>query len=314
MKYLLFTALLSCFAMNADNSGSASTAPAISSANKNGELKDPVVVKINGRDVKLSEVTPLLISLIGGNINSLSKEQLISAMDMAKKMYVMQDILLKEAKTRNFKSKKEFAPMYQRAEDNTSIEILMREVGKEFSDAQLKKAYPKFIENKKLNDYKFSVIVVQDEQTAKAVLAGLNSGSAFNAIAKERSSHRSADRADNPGLVEFMREDYIFREFGQEASKRIKEMRVGEVTAKPIRMNDGRYVIVKLVAKRASAPLSFNEVKPMLVMQLTNEKFVKMIEDAIKSGKVVFYGLDGKKEAVTTMMPAAQTIPAQKTK
>ncbi len=297
MKYLLFTMCFwSVFCANVEAAPAAAPVPA-------QNVPDPVVLKMSGKDIKLSQILPMLIGLVGGNLNSLSKEQLTRAIDMAKKMYVMQEILSAEAAKKGYDKDPKFAALYERAKLNTSIDILMRETGKTFSDSELKKAYPKASAERQLIDYKFSLIVVNDEATAKSVVAGVSSGSKFEDIAKAKSTHRSADRQDKPGLVEFAREDYIAREFGQDFVRILKGMSIGDLTKAAVRMPDGRFAIARLVAKRKSAPLSFEELKPTLMMQLTNEKFIKLIEAAIKAGKVQFFGLDGKQEQITSIMP-----------
>lgn len=278
-------------------------APAAAPANAN-QVKDPVVLKMNGKDVKLSEIWPMLLGLVGGNLGALSREQLMQAVDMAKKMYVMQEVLSAEAAKKGYDKDSKYAAIYERAKLNTSIDILMRETGKSFSDSDLKKAYPKFANSKALTDYKFSIIVVQDENTARSVIAGINSGTKFEEIAKAKSVHRSADRTDKPGLVEFTREDYLEREFGKDIMKLLKTMSAGDLTKSPVKTIDGRFVVIKFAAKRKSAPLSFDELKPMLMMNLTNEKFAKMVETFIKSGKVKFFALDGKEEPISSVMPS----------
>jgi len=294
-RYLLSILCMSAF-MCADISAAAPAAA--------NQVKDPVVLKMNGKDVKLSEIWPMLVGLVGGNLGALSREQLMQAVDMAKKMYVMQEVLSAEAAKKGYDKDAKYTALFERAKLNTSIDILMRETGKSFSDAELRKAYPKFANSKALTDYKFSVIVVQDENTARSVIAGINSGTKFEEIAKAKSVHRSADRTDKPGLVEFTREDYLVREFGQEIMKSLKTMGSGDLTKSPIKTFDGRFAIIKFNSKRKSAPLSFDELKPMLMMNLTNEKFAKMVETFIKSGKVKFFALDGKEEPISNVMPS----------
>lgn len=311
MKYLL---LLALFSMNVWAAAQSSNMQSAASNNAQQPVKDPVMIKISGKEVKLSQIMPMLVTLVGGNINNLSKEQLLVAIDMAKKMYVMQEVLLKEAKKNGYESKKEYAELYQRAKDNVSIDIWMREAGKKISEAELKNAYPSFIANKSLSDYKFNIIVVKDQNVARSVLAGLNSGSSFQAIAKEKSIHRSADRADTPGAVEFMREDYIANEFGMDFLKKLKSMSAGELNRQAISLADGNFAIVKFVGKRKSAPLTFNEAKPMLAMQVTNQKLENLINQEIKSGKIEFYSLDGKKEAITNFLLRPQPAKVQPAK
>ena len=297
MKYLLLFMLFTSLAdLNA-----APAKPAAAQAQ--APIQDPVVLKMHDKDVKLSQILPMLIGLVGGNLNSLSKEQLTRAIDMAKKMYVMQEILSEEAAKQGYEKNPKYAPLYERAKLNTSIDILMRETGAKFSESELKKAYPKFANSRQLTDYKFSIILVNEEATAKSIVAGLTSGSKFEDIAKAKSVHRSADRQDYPGLIEFSREDNIGREFGSEVVKTLKGMSVGDLTKTALHTADGKFAIIRFGGKRKSAPLSFDELKPMIAMNLTNEKFVKIIENAIKSGKVQFFGLDGKPEPISSIMP-----------
>lgn len=299
MRYLL--ALMLCVVnFNAYADAKKNLAPSSSVVEKPSNAladKDPMILKIGKKDVKLSQILPMLMTIIGGDLSSLSQQQLLVAIETAKKMYVMQEILSKEAEKKNYKSKPEFADKYKKSEEDTSIEILMQETGKEFSNPQLQSAYAKFATNWNRFDYKFNIIVVNDEASAKSIIAGLNSGVAFDAIAKEKSTHKSADN-QKPGLVDFLREDGVVQQFGSPVLKAMRDASPGDVIKPAIKTGNGKLAVVQFISKRKASVPPMEEVKATLRMQLTNEKFAKMLEDEVRSGRVKLYSLDGKQQHV----------------
>lgn len=265
-------------------------------------LKDPIVLQIEGKSVKLSQIMPFLSNITAGNVNALSKEQLLNAIDMAKKMYVMQEVLTIEAAKQNYDRNPKFKELFERAKRVTATDIYMRETGEKFSEAELRAAYPEVAKKRQFSDYKISLLVVKDENTARLIAQSVSNGVSIEKLAPEKSEHRASAEAAKPGSLDFYREDRLSREFGYDALVAIKNLRVGEIS-KVVRVTGGKFAIIKLDAKRLSAPIEFNELKNEIKMYLANQKFIGMIEDYAKSGKVVFLNLDGKKESVTTLFP-----------
>ena len=309
MRNLLLLGALCCLFTNAETAkqGPKTSAPAAAQ-----KPKDPVVIYLEGRSIKLSEIMPYLVNLVGGNFNGLSKEQLMNAIDMARKMYVMQIRLEREADKKHYDADAKFKAQFEKAKKSTAIGIYMQELGKTFSESQIKAAYSKYAANNTLSDFSFKLIVVQDEKVANLIKESLNNGVDFGKLAKEKSLHGSADRENNPGLIDFIREDYIARAFGPDFVRDLRAMRSNEVRI--MKLPDGKFSIIKFAGKRKSSPLALNEVKPRLLMDLTNAKLIeetdKFLESGAKSGTIAFYSLDGKKETVSklTPAPAAQKV------
>lgn len=316
MRNFLIGASLFLFASVKCESQAAQTGnqtPKQDQAKPNPKPKDPVVIFLNGKNIKLSEIMPYLVNLTGGNFSGMGKEQLTNAIDMARKMYVMQVLLEQEAAKKDYEKDAKHKSAFDKAKKSTAINIYMQELGKTFSDAKIKEEYNKYAGSSKLSDYSFKLIVVQDENTAKLIKSSLDNGVDFGKLAKEKSMHGSADRESNPGLIDFIREDYISRAFGGDFIKGIASMRTNEV--KVLRLPDGKYSIIKFVNKRRSAPLSLNEVKPRLIMDLTNAKLIAMTDAMLTTGNIAFYSLDGKKEPVSKLTPTKQaSSPKAQTK
>lgn len=315
MKKLLLACILFTgfeISANADAAAAAATpGAAVGAAKAAPKINDPIVLEFKGKKkkvVKFSELMPILASVTGGNIVNMPKDQLLKMIMLAKKMYITQEVLTDEALAGGYDRMPQHKERIERAKTNALIDAMLIEIGKKISDAELKKAYPDFVAKRTLNEYKFNVVVVADLNTAKLVAQSAKSGVAMGKIAKDKSAHRSADRADNPGLVDFTRQDRVGQEFGMEFASALGEIRAGEVT-NPIRTPDGRFAIAKLEAKRKAAPLSFKEVEPLLRSQCANKYFLSILDKKVKSGEIVFIGLDGKPEKVE-MIPVA--APAKK--
>lgn len=292
MKYLLL-ALFSMVAISENVNAAPAVTPSVAAK---PQVKDPIVIVMGKRNVKLSEVMPMLLSLVGGNINNLSKEEILRAITLAKQMFVMQEILSTEALKKNYDANPKFKAAFEKAKRNTATSIYIKEVENTFKDEELKKLYPEFVAKQpKMKEYSFRMIVVKKADEAKMITTALSSGANFSKLATEKSTHASADRGgDQAGLIPFAREDMIARAFGPQFVSTLSSLGKGEV--KMVQLPNKEYAIIKLEGKREAAPISLADAMPQLRMTAANNKLLKMVEDKMKSGEIGFYGMDGKKE------------------
>ncbi len=109
-------------------------------------------------------------------------------------------------------------------------------------------------------------ILVETEEEARAVIASLESGGDFAAIAKEKS--KDPGSGANGGDLGFFRKGQMVPEF--EAA--VFSLEPGGITKEPVQSQFGWHVI-KLEEKRQSAPPPLEDVKEQVKSALLRQKF-----------------------------------------
>lgn len=117
-------------------------------------------------------------------------------------------------------------------------------------------------------------VVAEKEKAAKAALARVQKGEAFDKVTKEVS--------DDPGSKEkggdlgFFGREQMVPEFSEAAFKLKKD----EVTAEPVRSQFG-YHVIKLTERKDAEKVSFEKAQPQLMTYLQNQKKQKEIEKVV---------------------------------
>ena len=140
------------------------------------------------------------------------------------------------------------------------------------SDADLKAAYDEKVKAMDPHQYKARHILVKDEATAKDVIAQLNKGANFAALAKKDSMDPGS--AQNGGeLGDWFSASTMVPEFGQALAK----LKKGEYTKEPVKTQYGWHVI-QLEDVRDQAPPGMDQMRE----QLANDMQRKTVDDYIK--------------------------------
>ena len=142
------------------------------------------------------------------------------------------------------------------------------------------------------DQYQASHILVKTEDEAKAIIAELDKGGDFAAIAKEKSLDPGS--AAKGGDLGFFDAEQMVKPFGDA----VKAMKVGTYTETPVQSQFGWHVI-KLVATRKSSPPTFDSVSQQLRQQMIAELFSKAMQD-----------LRGKAKIDIIQGPAPEAAPA----
>lgn len=115
-------------------------------------------------------------------------------------------------------------------------------------------------------------VLVEEKETAMAIITALAEGADFKEIALEKSIDPSV--AQNEGLMDyFPKGGYMVEEF-EEAAFALKE--IGEYTEKPVKTDYG-YHVIKLEGRQEEKEFAFDEIKEQLAEKLLsmakNERF-----------------------------------------
>lgn len=117
--------------------------------------------------------------------------------------------------------------------------------------------------------------VAEKEKTAKGLLDRVKKGEDFAKLAAEKSEDPSAKQ--NSGDLDFFAKDQMVPEFADAAFK----MKQDEVSAEPVRSQFG-YHVIKVTGRKDAEMMSFEQVKPQLVVYLKGQKKQQEIGKVVK--------------------------------
>jgi peptidyl-prolyl cis-trans isomerase C len=236
---------------------------------------DPVVARVNGTDVRQSDLA-MAEEDLGGNIPQMTPE--------AKREYLitfLADMLLvaKAAEAKKVADTNEFKQKIAYARTKLLMEsYLQSEAKAAVTDAELRKVYDEAIGQMKSEpEVRARHILVETEDEAKAVLAELKKGTDFAELAKAKSKDPgSADGGD----LGYFTKDQMVPEFSEVAFKLEKG-----ALSDPVKSQFGWHVI-KVEDKRNRQPPEFDKVKDQLESFVVRRQQSQLITKLRAEGKI----------------------------
>lgn len=246
---------------------------------------DPVVAKVNGTDVKQSDLNAAEEELAG---------QLPPMAPDAKRDYLVTyvaDMMLvaKAAEDRKLAETDDFKRKMANARSKLLMEALLQAEAKAaVTDEAMKKVYDEAIKQM-ANEEEVSArhILVETEDEAKKILADLKKGADFVAIAKEKS--KDPGSKENGGDLGFFSKEQMVPEFAEAAFKLNK----GQLS-EPVKSQFGWHVI-RVDDKRKKQPPEFDKVKDQIQTFVQRRAQAEMITKLRESAKIE--RLDAKPDA-----------------
>ncbi len=162
--------------------------------------------------------------------------------------------------------------------------VLIRELFEDFkkknpaTDAEAKAEYDQRKAAQSGTEYRARHILVEDEDTAKKLIAEIKAGGSFEELAKKNS--KDPGSAENGGDLDFAKPDSYVPEFGAAMAK----LKKGEMTDAPVKTQFGFHIIKLEDTREASFP-SFEEIKPQLLQLVEQNKLQKYQDSLRKSAK-----------------------------
>jgi peptidyl-prolyl cis-trans isomerase C len=259
---------------------------------------DPVVAKVNGTDVKQSDLNAAEEELAG---------QLPPMAPEAKRDYLVTyvaDMMLvaKAAEDRKLAETDDFKRKMANARSKLLMEALLQAEAKAaVTDEAMKKVYDEAIKQM-ANEEEISArhILVETEDEAKKILADLKKGADFVAIAKEKS--KDPGSKENGGDLGFFSKEQMVPEFAEAAFKLNK----GQLS-EPVKSQFGWHLI-RVDDKRKKQPPEFDKVKDQIQTFVQRRAQAEMITKLRESAKIE--RLDAKPETKPETKPDAK--PADK--
>jgi peptidyl-prolyl cis-trans isomerase C len=194
---------------------------------------------------------------------------------------IMREIFMQEAQKRGLDVTDDFRIQMELARQTLLIRELFAEFQKQnpVTDADAKAEYDKFAAANSGKEYKASHILVEKEAEAKAIIASLKKGGKFDAIAKK--SSKDPGSGANGGQLDWAPAGSYVKEF----SEAMVALEKGKTTEAPVKSQFG-FHIIRLEDVRATQLPKFEEVKPQIAQQLSQQKLAEFQQSLRTKAKV----------------------------
>ncbi|MDR7305240.1 peptidylprolyl isomerase [Rhodoferax saidenbachensis] len=198
-----------------------------------------------------------------------------------KEEIIAREIFVQEAQARGLDTTDD----YKNQLELTRQSILIRELFTDFqkknpvTDEEIKAEYDKFAAANAGKEYRARHILVEKEDQAKAIIASLKKGAKFEDIAKKQS--KDPGSGANGGDLDWASASNYVKEF----SEALTGLAKGKTTETPVKTQFG-YHIIRLDDVRDAQLPKFDDVKPQIAQQLTQQKMGKFQEDLRAKAKV----------------------------
>ena len=198
-----------------------------------------------------------------------------------KEEVIAREIFMQEAQKQGLEASADFKTQMELARQT----ILIRELFMTFqknnvvTDADVKAEYDKFAAANSGKEYRARHILVEKEDAAKAIIAQLKKGGKFEDIAKK--SSKDPGSGANGGDLDWAPASNYVGEFGAA----LLSLEKGKMTETPVKTQFG-YHIIRLDDVRDAQLPKFDDVKPQITEQLTQQKLVKYQEELRAKAKI----------------------------
>jgi peptidyl-prolyl cis-trans isomerase C len=277
----------------------AAEAPAAATAPAPAAKPDPVVARVDGAEIHLSDVQEAIAGLPEEYRNMppqmlfpMLRDQLID-----RRAVVM--LARKEGLQNDPAVKKQMA----RAEDATLQNALFsRDIGPQVTEAKVKERYEATVANKPGEEEVHAAhILVAKEDDAKAIIDELNKGGDFAALAKAHSTDPGAAQGGDLG---FFKKGDMLPEFSAAAFA----LDPGKITQAPVHSQYGWHVI-KLIERRTAPPPTFEQAHDQIRQEMIQAGVKQVVAEAKQGLTVEKFNPDGSAPKATD---AAEPPPAAK--
>lgn len=248
-------------------------------------MPDPeqVVARVNGNEITWSDLEAARDSL-PPEYQQVPIEQLYEPL---LERVIDAELLLVEARERDYANDPAVQERLARAEEGVLREALVRDqLEQATSDEALRAAYEQRSQSPEFErqEVKARHILLEDQETANAVIEELEGGGDFASLAQERSTGPSA--SDGGDLGWFAR-DAMVAPFAEAAFA----LEPGSYTSEPVETQFGWHVI--MVEETRTAAPSFEEVAPELRQTAEQAALQNIITTAREGAEVERFAMDG---------------------
>ena len=258
-------------------------------------FKDPVVATINGQAIHLSELEVAQQALPPQYRNMPMQAVFPALLDriVDSKLVVQDGRKNKVGDDPAFKKRMAFV------EEQVIQDFwLQREIARKVTAEKLQQRYEERLKSMPAEEEVHARhILVATEDEAKAIIADLKKGAAFDKLAKEKSTDK-ASGAEGGDLGWFKKSDMV-KEFADAAFA----LKKGELSEVPIKTQFGYHVIM-LEDRRQAPPPAFEEMQDTLREELARETVTALLDQLRASAKIDKFNMDGSKVDPAAAKPA----------
>jgi peptidyl-prolyl cis-trans isomerase C len=245
---------------------------------------DPVVAKVDGKPIHLSELKDA-VQTLPENMRALPPAALYP---MLLDQMVDARALVSEAHKTGLDKDPVVRRQVAAAEDRAlQTAVLSKDVGPTITDAAVRAHYDQEVAGKPGDqEVHAKHILVDNEADAKKIIADLKGGADFAALAKQYSKDPSG--AQQGGDLGFFKKDEMVPEFAAAAFA----LEPGQVSQTPVHSQFGWHVIL-LVERRNAEPPSFDKARDELRQKMIQEGVQKAVAKARATVAVEKFNMDG---------------------
>jgi peptidyl-prolyl cis-trans isomerase C len=239
-------------------------------------LKDPIVATVNGQPVRLSELEVAQQALPQQYRNMPLQAVFPALLDRI----IDSKLVVQEGKKTKVNDDPAFKKRMAFVEDQVLQDFwIQREVARKVTPEKLQQRYEERLKSMPSEEEVHARhILVSTEDEAKAIIADLKKGTAFDKLAKEKSTDK-ASGAEGGDLGWFKKSDMV-KEFADAAFALKKD----ELTETPVKSQFG-YHIIKLEDTREAQFPPLDAVTPQIKQRLEQQKLAKFRDDVRDKSK-----------------------------
>jgi peptidyl-prolyl cis-trans isomerase C len=260
-------------------------------------LKDPVVATVNGQPIRLSELEVAQQSL-PQQYRSMPLQAVFPAL---LDRIVDSKLVVQEGKKNKITEDPAFKKRMAFVEDQVLQDFwIQREIARQVTAEKLQKRYEERLKQLPSEEEVHARhILVSTEDEAKALIAEIKKGAAFDKLAKEKSTDK-ASGAEGGDLGWFKKSDMV-KEFADAAFNLKKD----ELTETPVKSQFG-YHIIKVEDRRKAPPPAFEEMSDQLREEMAREVITAQLDQLRAGAKIEKFAMDGSKpDPAPAAKPAA---------
>ena len=263
---------------------------------------DPVVGRVNGSDIHLSEVQEAAAQ-VPQEYRSMPMQVLFPMLlDQLIDRRAIADLAMKQGLDKDPK-----VQLAMRRAEQTALQnaLISRQVGPQVTDEMVRARYQATIAGKPgAEEVHAAHILVPTEDEAKAIIAQLKAGADFTALAKQKTTDPSGKTSG--GDLGFFKKGDMLPEFADVAFA----LKPGEISQVPVKTRYGWHVIKVLERRQAPAP-TYEASRDELRQTMIQEAVQKIIKEARAGVTIVRYNPDGSvPKAADAVPPPAAQAPA----
>ena len=277
-------------------------APAVAQQKAAAAADDPIVAKINGQVLHRSDLEQAL----HGAPQQVQQQPFEQIYPQLLNRMAAGVLLAQAGKKAKLDANPAVKAQISLAETEILADAYIASLSRtEITEAKLRAAYDDYLKTAPAQDeVSARHILVGTEQEAKDIIAQLNKGADFAALAKDKTTDPSG-KASGGDLGFFTRSDMV-PEFANAAFA----LKKGEFTQTPVHTQFGWHVI-KVEDRRTAKP-TYEQVAPQIAQKMQQQVIDQKLQDLKNQGKIELFDMNGKPVALAgPPSGGAKPAPAQ---